>query len=132
MPSGVHGPIIENHGDVPFAKPEDLGRETAAGFVRVNQWTNSYVGNEGILEGPNADAGFVTGQRTGDAADLEELSTVRAATDLPLPVGSVVTLDNVAELLALADGVIVASALKEDGVWRTASRRCGWGRSWRS
>lgn len=117
MPSGVHGPIIENHGDVPFAKPEDLGRETAAGIVRVNQWTNPYVGIEGILEGPNADAVIVTGQHTGDAADLEELSTVRAATELPLLVGSGVTRDNVAELLALADGVIVASALKEDGVW---------------
>ena len=199
---GVHGLIVENHGDIPFAKPEDLGPETAAvmaviadrmrrdvglplginvlangarhalavaraagaGFVRVNQWANAYVANEGILEGPaaaatryrawlraeavrvfadvrvkhgahaivadrslgeltrdlawsDADAVIVTGQRTGDAADLEELSTVRAATELPLLVGSGVTTDNVGELLALADGVIVASALKEDGVW---------------
>ena len=27
---GVDGLIVENHGDIPFAKPEDLGPETAA------------------------------------------------------------------------------------------------------
>jgi len=199
---GVHGLIVENHGDIPFAKPDDLGPETAAvmavitdrvrrevglplgvnvlangavhalavaqaggaGFVRVNQWANAYVANEGILEGPaaaatryrarlraegirvfadvhvkhgahaitadrslaeltrdleffDADAVIVTGQRTGDGADLEELAAVRAATRLPLLVGSGVTPESVGAILEIADGVIVASALKEDGVW---------------
>jgi uncharacterized protein len=199
---GVHGLIVENHGDIPFAKPDDLGPETAAvmavvvdrlrrevglplgvnvlangarhalaiaqaggaGFVRVNQWANAYVANEGILEGPaaaatryrawlraeglrvfadvhvkhgahaitadrslaeltrdleffDADAVVVTGQRTGDAADGAELAIVRAATSLPLLVGSGVTPGNVAGILEIADGVIVASALKEGGVW---------------
>ncbi len=27
---GVHGLIIENHGDIPFSKPEDIGHETSA------------------------------------------------------------------------------------------------------
>ncbi|MGK9608291.1 BtpA/SgcQ family protein, partial [Salmonella enterica subsp. enterica] len=27
---GVHGLIIENHGDIPFSKPEDIGPETSA------------------------------------------------------------------------------------------------------
>ena len=31
---GIHGLIIENHGDVPFSKPEDIGHETAA-FMAV-------------------------------------------------------------------------------------------------
>jgi len=199
---GVHGVIVENHGDIPFAKPDDLGPETAAvmaviadrvrrevglplginvlangavhalavaqaagaGFVRVNQWANAYVANEGILEGPaaaatryrawlradgirvfadvhvkhgahaitadrslgeltrdleffDADAVIVTGQRTGDGADLAELAAVRAATRLPLLVGSGVTPQSVGPILGIADGVIVASALKEDGVW---------------
>ena len=60
---------------------------------------------------------LVTGQRTGDAADTAELEAVRAATHLPLLVGSGVDETNVAALLAHADGVIVASALKEEGVW---------------
>src|SRR5262245_41384946 len=91
---GMDGLIVENHGDIPFSKPEDLGPETAASmavladrvrravalpvginilangaltatavakaagaaFVRVNQWANAYVANEGIIEGPAAKA----------------------------------------------------------------------------
>ncbi len=91
---GVDGLIVENHGDIPFAKPDQLGPETAAcmavttaavraacglpvgvnvlanaahvalavakaagaGFVRVNQWANAYVANEGFMEGPAGSA----------------------------------------------------------------------------
>jgi membrane complex biogenesis BtpA family protein len=91
---GVHGLIVENHGDIPFSKPEDIGQETAAvmaviadrvrrevdlpvginvlanaamtalavakaagaSFVRVNEWANAYVANEGLIEGPAAAA----------------------------------------------------------------------------
>ena len=87
---GADGLIVENHGDIPFAKPDRLGPETAAcmaviaaavasacpvaigvnvlanaaemalavakaagaGFIRVNQWANAYVANEGFMEGP--------------------------------------------------------------------------------
>ena len=28
--AGFHGLIVENHGDIPFSKPEDIGPETAA------------------------------------------------------------------------------------------------------
>ena len=199
---GVDALIVENHGDIPFSRPEDLGPETSAcmavmvdrvrrsvglpvgvnvlangairalaiakasgaGFVRVNQWANAYVANEGILEGPaaaatryrawlrgrgikvfadvhvkhgahaivadrtvaeltrdaeffDADAVIVTGQRTGDAALVDEVRDVAAATSLPVLIGSGVGEDNVASLLEVADGVIVASSLKEDGVW---------------
>jgi predicted TIM-barrel enzyme len=34
LSGGVHGLIIENHGDIPFSKPEDIGYETAA-FMSV-------------------------------------------------------------------------------------------------
>ncbi len=92
--AGFHGLIVENHGDIPFAKPEQLGPETAAHmavaadrvrretglpiginvlanaalhalavasasgarFVRVNQWANAYVANEGLIEGAAAPA----------------------------------------------------------------------------
>ncbi len=199
---GVHGLIIENHGDIPFLKPADIGPETAAhmavitdrvrracgmplginvlanaaipalaiaraggaAFVRVNQWANAYVANEGIIEGEaakalryraaigarevkifadthvkhgahaivadrsiteltrdvaffHADAVIATGQRTGDTATMEEIDMIRGATDLPVLVGSGVTRDNVAAILARTDGVIVASSLKHDGVW---------------
>ena len=199
---GMDGLIVENHGDIPFAKPDRLGPETAAcmavitdavrrasglpigvnvlanaavaalavakaagaQFVRVNQWANAYVANEGLIEGPaaeatryrswlrsrsvrifadvhvkhgahaitadrsvgelardveffDADATIVTGERTGDAAAMDELRAIASATALPVLVGSGVTPGNVGEILAVADGVIVASSLKRDGVW---------------
>lgn len=199
---GMHGLIVENHGDIPFLKPAEIGHETttalaviadrlraalgapfgisvlanaalpalavakASGgaFVRVNQWANAYVANEGIVEGEaaralryraaigaadiavfadahvkhgahaivadrtvaelvrdveffDADAVIATGQRTGDVATFDEIDTVRAATALPVLVGSGVTRDNVAAILSRIDGVIVASSLKRDGVW---------------
>ncbi|TVQ34566.1 MAG: BtpA family membrane complex biogenesis protein [Geminicoccaceae bacterium] len=200
--AGLDGLIVENHGDIPFAKPEDLGPETAAAmavmtdrvkratnlpvgvnvlangalmalavamaagadFVRVNQWANAYVANEGLIEGPaaramrfrshigakhvrifadvhvkhgahaivadrslpelardveffHADVAIATGQRTGDAATLDELATIKQSTTLPVVVGSGVTPSNVGGILSLADGVIIASSLKRDGVW---------------
>ena len=199
---GVHGLIVENHGDIPFSKPEDIGPETpalmavitekvrerfgvplginvlanaalpafatalagGADFIRVNQWANAYIANEGFIEGAaakalryrsqlraehirvfadshvkhgshaivadrsiqeltrdvdffEADAVIATGQRTGDSATLEEIDEIRAATTLPLLVGSGVTLANVCQILGRTQAVIVASALKVDGVW---------------
>lgn len=87
--NGCDGVIVENHGDIPFAKPEEIGAETVAAmavmttmvrreaggpvginilanapvaalasakasgadFIRVNQWANAYVANEGFMEG---------------------------------------------------------------------------------
>lgn len=91
---GMDGVLVENHGDIPFLKPGDIGpeiiasmavvaravRETVAipvgvnllanavigalaiakaagaSFVRVNQWANAYVSNEGLIEGESAKA----------------------------------------------------------------------------
>ena len=200
--AGFDGLIVENHGDIPFSKPEDMGPETAAHmavatdrvrsetglpiginvlanaalhalaiasaagarFVRVNQWANAYVANEGLIEGAaakamryrsalqaqgvnifadahvkhgahaivqdrpiaelvrdveffNADVVIFTGQRTGHAADLDYLRKLRAAASLPTLVGSGVDAGNLGDILAIVDGVIVASALKVDGRW---------------
>lgn len=89
---GVDGVIVENHGDIPFLPPEELGPEIVAAmsvvaravrlelkipvginllannaigaiavakasgaeFIRVNQWVNAYVSNEGLMEGKSA------------------------------------------------------------------------------
>ncbi|MER9758164.1 BtpA/SgcQ family protein [Mesorhizobium sp. M0166] len=202
LDGGCDGVIVENHGDIPFAKPDDIGPETAAymavvsdrirrelgrpiginvlanaaipalaiasaagaGFVRVNQWANAYVANEGFVEGESgraaryrarlrangirifadahvkhgahaivadrpveelvkdlvffdADAIIATGQRTGHAADLGYISMIKQAAGLPTLVGSGVTPGNAKDILAIVDGVIIASALKHDGVW---------------
>ncbi len=205
LAGGCDAVIVENHGDIPFSKPDDIGPETAAhmavvsdrirrelkrpiginvlanaaipalaiasaagaSFVRVNQWANAYVANEGFVEGEaaramryrnhlrakgirifadahvkhgahaivadrpveeqvkdlvffDADVVIATGQRTGHAADVGYIAMIREAAGLPTLVGSGVTPDNVLDILAVADGVIVASSLKHEGVWWNA------------
>ncbi len=205
LAGGCDAVIIENHGDIPFSKPDDIGHETSAymsvisdrirrelgrpiginvlanaaipalaiasaagaGFVRVNQWANAYVANEGFIEGEaaramryrahlnargirifadahvkhgahaivadrpveeqvkdivffDADVVIATGQRTGHAADIGYIDMIKQASGLPTLVGSGVTPDNVNDILSVADGVIVASSLKHDGVWWNA------------
>jgi uncharacterized protein len=91
---GMNGVIVENHGDIPFLKPDEIGPEVIAAmaviakavreavgipvginllanaaigslaiakasgacFIRVNQWVNAYVSNEGVIEGESAKA----------------------------------------------------------------------------
>ncbi|MBX4413222.1 BtpA family membrane complex biogenesis protein, partial [Mycobacterium tuberculosis] len=64
-----------------------------------------------------ADAVIATGQRTGDSATMAEIDEIRAATELPLLVGSGVTPATVKQILGRPQGVIVASTRKVGGVW---------------
>ena len=58
----------------------------------------------------------VTGAATGSGANLDAVREVRSAVpDRPVLVGSGVTVDTVADTLAVADGVIVGTALKTGG-----------------
>ena len=63
-----------------------------------------------------ADALIVTGSGTGRAANLDDLRSVRAAAPgTPLLAGSGVDAGNVAAVLAVADGAIVGTSIKEGG-----------------
>jgi hypothetical protein len=63
-----------------------------------------------------ADALIVSGAGTGEATDLDDVRRVKAAvSDVPIFVGSGVNAGNVAEILSVADGVIVGTSLKVDG-----------------
>ncbi|HOP40638.1 MAG TPA: BtpA/SgcQ family protein [Geobacteraceae bacterium] len=197
---GVDGIQIENQGDWPFLKPDEIGFETVAAvtavvsllrmqldlpmginihlngvcqalaiaaatdcqWVRAFELANAYVSPSGIIEaaGPQAlryreflnagnkvmilgdfhvkhgshnltadkslveqardvaasmtDGIIVTGRATGTAPCREELSTIREAVRLPLLIGSGLALENLEELLPLADGAIVGSSFKAD------------------
>jgi membrane complex biogenesis BtpA family protein len=64
-----------------------------------------------------ADGIIVSGTATGAAPDIEDLRIVREALpDTPIFVGSGASKENVGALLATANGVIVASSLKRQGV----------------
>ncbi|MDX2006936.1 MAG: BtpA/SgcQ family protein [Meiothermus sp.] len=199
---GVDGLIVENQGDLPFAKPQDIGPETVAAmtavaqmvvrgagfpvginvlsnaaipalavaqaagarFIRVSQWANAYVGNSGLIEAAapaalryrarikaehvrvfsdvhvkhgshaivadrpireqaqdaawfDSDVLIATGTRTGEATPVEEVGHLRGGHGLPVIVGSGFDLRNCAEILAAADGAIVGTSLKRDGLW---------------
>jgi membrane complex biogenesis BtpA family protein len=63
-----------------------------------------------------ADALVASGKATGAPTALDDLKRVRRAVpDTPLLVGSGATPETAAELLTLADGLIVGTALKRDG-----------------
>lgn len=199
---GVDGMMVENDGDIPFLKPDQIGPETVAAltivtaavidavdipvgvfclangtvqslaiakatgarFIRANQWANAYVANEGFIEGAaalslryrnaihaqdvrvvadvhvkhgshaivadrsieelthdteafGADALIATGQRTGDPTTPEEVEQISSVASRPVLVGSGLRVENAQALMTLADGAIVGSAMKVDGVW---------------
>lgn len=63
-----------------------------------------------------ADALIVTGPTTGRSAHLDDVRRVKQAVpDRPVLVGSGATPQNVADILGVADGVIVGSSLKAQG-----------------
>ena len=69
-----------------------------------------------LVERAGADAVVVSGVGTGSAADLDELATVAQASHLPVYLGSGVSVDNVAAMLGIAQGAIVGTSIKVDGV----------------
>ena len=66
-----------------------------------------------------ADAVIVTGAATGRQASLEDLKAAKeSAREIPVLAGSGVDLTNAAEVLAVADGLIVGTTLKRDALTR--------------
>lgn len=64
-----------------------------------------------------ADAVIVSGMATGDAPNMSDLVAVREALPTtPIFVGSGASKENVASLLEMADGIIVASSVKRQGI----------------
>ena len=202
LEGGLDGVIVENHGDIPFSKPGDIGPEVAAHMAVITDRIRTACGSRsastcwpmrrsppwpsrrraapassGSTNGPtpmwptracwtarppppcaigrgcgqtgirifadahvkhgahaitgdraveelvrdlvffDVDAIIATGQRTGHTADLGYIRAIKQASHLPTLVGSGVTPDNVADILGVVDGIIVASSLKHGGVW---------------
>lgn len=71
---------------------------------------------EDLAERGLADAVIVSGERTGAETRVEDVDVVRAATSLPVLIGSGVTLENVQHVYSKVDGLIVGTYFKKDGV----------------
>jgi membrane complex biogenesis BtpA family protein len=70
------------------------------------EWTEFY----------RADALIVSGRMTGAAPPLDKVRRAKELATRPVLMGSGTTAENIAEFLKYADGAIVGSSLKEDGV----------------
>ncbi len=64
-----------------------------------------------------SDGLIITGSSTGVPASIEELKRVRETTELPILIGSGLTADNLADYYHLANGFIVGSYFKKEGLW---------------
>jgi uncharacterized protein len=72
---------------------------------------------EEIIERGLADALIVTGTKTGSSPELSDLKKIRQALpECSLIAGSGCSKNNITQLLDIADGVIVASSLKQEGL----------------
>jgi membrane complex biogenesis BtpA family protein len=69
------------------------------------------------VEFMRADALIVTGSVTGEPPRVEDALEAKAHSSLPVLLGSGVDADNAAEYCAIADGFIIGSAFKTDGLW---------------
>lgn len=64
-----------------------------------------------------SDGLVITGSATGEAASVQEAQAARAASALPILIGSGIKPDNIMEYWPHCDGVIVGSYFKERGHW---------------
>ncbi len=91
--------------------------------IKKKHSSHAITGDVDIVETAHAaefflsDGVIVTGAATGAEASLEELKQVKEAVNIPVLVGSGVTLENVGRYLALAEALIVGSYFKQGGHW---------------
>lgn len=115
------GPIVGNAAEVARARATLCPRAAVLADVFVKHATpppglTLESAAQDLAGRGGADAVIVSGTGTGSPLDIRELRRVRAATDVPVFAGSGVTPETVAEILSIADGVIVGSTLKVDGL----------------
>lgn len=65
-----------------------------------------------------SDGIILTGKSTAEKADILELREVKNQIKIPVLIGSGITNTNISEFYDLADGFIVGSYFKKDGIWQ--------------
>ncbi len=64
-----------------------------------------------------SDGLIVTGKTTGSSTEPDDLTKVKESVKLPVLAGSGITESNISDYFPLADGFIVGSWLKKEGIW---------------
>ncbi len=65
-----------------------------------------------------ADGIILTGERTGSEANSKDIKEVKSEIDIPVIIGSGVTLENLTSFLPISDALIVGSYFKKDAFWK--------------
>lgn len=86
------------------------GSHAIVGDLPISQLTHD-------VETFGADVLIATGHHTGDPTRVEEVRAIKERATRSVLVGSGLDQTNARELLGVADGAIVGSAMKRDGVW---------------
>lgn len=125
------GARVTDQGIIPGIAHELLRDRALLGAGRVRVFADVNVKHSAPLGPPRpieqeatetiqrggADAVIVSGSGTGQATDMEEVRRAKAAAgDTPVFVGSGVTTETIVNYVPHADGFIVGTALKRDGV----------------
>lgn len=105
-----------------------LGAESVAIWADIRKKHSSHAITSDLVaadwamaaEDNLADAVVITGRHTGHETDPLWLRDARAATRLPVAIGSGLNADNITCYLPHADAFIVGSSIKYDGDWRKA------------
>ncbi|GJQ29347.1 MAG: BtpA protein [Phycisphaerae bacterium] len=117
MPDAVAGPLLR------YRRQIGAQRVRIFADIKKKHASHALTADVSIADAAHAaeffgaDGLIVTGAFTGRPADADDLAAVRAASKLPLWVGSGVTPANLAETFRHADAAIVGSSIKRGGVW---------------
>ena len=89
----------------------DVDKKHSVAFPGIDlathiEWTEFY----------GADALIVSGKFTGQSPDMNDVREAKRLAKKPILIGSGTTVENVASLLEFADGIIIGTGLKKDGV----------------
>ena len=92
--------------------------------VKKKHSSHSITSDVDVVESAKAaefflsDGVVVTGAATGTEANIEEVKNVKEAINIPVLIGSGITIDNIKKYFQFADAFIVGSYFKKDGLWK--------------
>ena len=105
---------------------KQIGAENISVFTDIKKKHSSHAitSDVSIVETAKAaefflsDGIILTGTATGEEADVDEVRKVKESVNIPVLIGSGITIDNIEMFLPYADAFIIGSYFKRDGFWK--------------
>lgn len=121
IPMGIH--VLLNGGKQSLA----IAKAVNAQFIRCYNLMNSYIANSGYVTAAapelmryrkniGAEAAILTGTATGVAPDKDGIADIKKHLGIPLIIGSGLNIKNIDSIWPYADGAIIGSGFKKDGI----------------